>query len=76
MQATKNAPPAHHTTRQNAAAAVTEAVENANYWRRQSLLRIQPAAIAEAKGLASAWETTRKARQARLDALNALQPQA
>ena len=51
---------------------VTEAAENVAYWRRQVLVRTQPQAIAEAKGLASAWESTRKARQAKLDALSAL----
>jgi hypothetical protein len=62
----------HPSTRQAAAAAVNDAAENVAYWKRQALLRIEPHAIATAKGLASVWESTRKARQKHLDALSAL----
>jgi hypothetical protein len=46
---------------------VSEAQANVAYWRRQAVIRHNRDAIAEAKGLASAWESTLAARAAKLN---------
>lgn len=46
-----------------------DALENLQYWKRQTALRTDPDAKAKAAGLASAWQTTADAKQAAIDAL-------
>lgn len=53
-------------TRADLEAALTESTENLTYWRRQAVIRENPAAKADAAGLAVAWEYTAKARRAAL----------
>jgi hypothetical protein len=62
--------PPRPTLRQQAKADRDYAAEQLVYWRRQSAVRTQPAAIAEAKGLQAAWKYNLEQRQAKLDALN------
>ena len=54
------------------AAAVAEAKENSEYWRRQAILLTHPDAIAQARGLAAAWKSTLAARRFLLDRANSL----
>ena len=48
------------------AAAVEEAQFNLAYYSRQAVIRTNPVASAEAKGLVAAWQTTLAARMAAL----------
>lgn len=42
--------------------SLKEAEENHSYWVRQSILRTEPRAVAQAKALRRAWATTVEAR--------------
>lgn len=61
-----------HVLRQRAAQEVKEAAENHAYWNRQSHIRQNKDAAAQAAALARVWKTTLTARQDKLEAFSAL----
>lgn len=58
--ATTTAQPCHRRR------ALTEAMEELQYWRRQAAIRTHPQGITEAKARVAAWKTTVAQRQSDL----------